>query len=129
AQFDSGSILGYNWKWLNQFGMILNNDTGFVSVNFETIPQFANQARQTFYLILSDNCSPYKDTGAINVYPREPLKAFALPVDTLMCIGQELTFIATGTGGVPENYQYRWEDAETGELLSEVETLNVTASV
>jgi hypothetical protein len=127
ASIDSGTALGHHWKWLDENETVLQSDTGFVANPLEVTPDFTSQASQTYTFILYDNCSPYSDTTTLTVFPREPLQVIPSLFDTTLCIGQEITLNASGTGGVTEAYSFRWLVKHNEELLSETEELILVA--
>jgi gliding motility-associated-like protein len=83
----------------------------------------------TLHLVTNDACSP-PDTTSINITVLPSLQvAFTAP-DTL-CIGEAITLVANGTGGIESTYSYEWfATNELGEwdLIGSSNTLNFKPS-
>lgn len=62
----------------------------------------------TFYALVSNGVCTRTDS--IKVIIRTPLDA-SVKGDTLVCLGQPLTWIASGKGGKKQTYQFEWYDA------------------
>lgn len=60
-----------------------------------------------YYINLSDGCSSFEPIDSVLITVREPLDLVALP-DTTLCYLEDITLLASPSGGVASNYTYQW---------------------
>ncbi|MBX2986210.1 MAG: hypothetical protein KF882_09630, partial [Bacteroidia bacterium] len=123
AQISDGSGKGFRWKWIDEKGNILSQDSGNVSETKTTIkPIFNSQDSQRFWFIVEDICSPESDTQEFVISPLPPLEISELYYgNTLLtrtngmlsgveaCFKELLNFTANGKGGTEQKYQWNWK--------------------
>lgn len=64
----------------------------------------------TYMAVLSDGCTVKNDTAYKKVVVRDPLEVTVTPDQADICDGDTVTLIATGTGGLPGQYQFLWDN-------------------
>ena len=76
-----------------------------------------------FRIVLSDLCSNLNDTAFYTLKPLNPLDLKLNTGDSILCNGSKYIWRASGSGGNPASYTYRWTDVDSGNTLSLTDSL------
>jgi PKD repeat protein len=88
---------------------------------------YVQDASAVYKAVLTDFCSPAKDSMQIKVNYLGPLKLLPLK-DTVVCANAALTLFAKGTGGQTADYQFSWYNKQRTFVGSGFPTVNITAA-
>ncbi|MCB9250865.1 MAG: PKD domain-containing protein [Flavobacteriales bacterium] len=128
ANFSGGDTLDYVYQWLyvnspNSF-FYLRKGQGALSDTFKYTP---TDPKTVFAVVLSDGCARKNDTAFITLNISSKIDIKSNFKDTTLCVGNKLTYKANASGGVPQNYNWQWKDLSNNKILSNADTLSITA--
>jgi gliding motility-associated-like protein len=99
ASATGGDSNAYQFEW--RVGNVVLSDS--MTVSFQADTSFLLQ------LIVKDNCMPLADTVYQSIVVNAPLELNnALLRDSTLCLGNEISWNATASGGDTSNYNFTW---------------------
>lgn len=131
-KFEGGDSTNYYWQaygvlsptsWQKiKGGKLKQGDTLFHA------PKVTVTASQKLAIVLDDICTNIKDTAYVNIKLLNPCKLATNFKDTLLCMGNKISWKATPFYSLSKNSVWNWWDMTNNKVLSTTDFLSLTAT-
>jgi PKD repeat protein len=131
VHFDGGDSSNYYWQ---MYSIVSPNvwqkvNSGKLNDTLFFIPKVTIKSSLKIAIVLDDECTNKKDTAYVTIQLLNPSELTTKFKDTLLCIGNTISWKAKPTYSLSKNSVWEWKDVTNNKVLSTNDSLSLTASI